>query len=121
MLRPASPFPPNLGIVGTVQDRRQFLLDLAQANRTKLKSRLIDRSVSALFGEPGIQVAQISYFLAKAGETFRDIWHLLRSYALFGESPVNSPSLARIVVTSTRDWLTAGQTSVRYRTRGSVR
>ena len=55
---------------------RQFLLDLAQTYSAQLKGGLIERRMPALFREAGIQVAQIGDFLTKAGETFRDIWHL---------------------------------------------
>ena len=70
-------FPPDGGIVGTVEHLRQFLLDLAQAVGAQLERGLIDRIVPTFFRESGIQVAQIGNFLAKAGEMFRNIWHLL--------------------------------------------
>ncbi len=73
---PAGSLPPDLRIVGTVENLGQFLLDLAQADGSKLESGLIKRIVSALFRKAGIQVAQIGDFLTKAGETFGDIWHL---------------------------------------------
>lgn len=99
LLRPASPLPPDLRIVGAVENLGQFQFDLAQAIGAQLESGLIDRIVSALFRQSGVQVAQIRDFLAKAGEMFRNIWHLFRSYALFGESPANSAGRAMIVGT----------------------
>jgi hypothetical protein len=75
LLRPARSFPPNLGIVRTVQHAREFLFDLAKTGGAQLESRLIESIVPALFGETGVQVAQISDFLAKAGEVFRDVGH----------------------------------------------
>ena len=96
MLRPARPFPPDLGIVGTVENLRQLLFDLAQTVGAQLESRLIDGRVLALFRETGIQAAEIGDFLAKAGEVFRDIWHLFPSYALFDEPPVNSAAGTKV-------------------------
>lgn len=70
-------FPPHLGIVGTVEHLRQFLLDLAQSVGSQLKGRLVNRRMLALFRETRIHVPQIGDFLAEAGEVFRDIRHLL--------------------------------------------
>jgi hypothetical protein len=75
LLWPSRAFPPNLGIVGTIEDLRELLLDFAQTRGAQLERRLIDCGMSALFRQPGVEVAQISDFLAKAGEMFRDIWH----------------------------------------------
>src|SRR6202035_2930291 len=50
--------------------------DLSKTGGAQLESRLIESIVPALFGETGVQVAQISDFLAKAGEVFRDVGHL---------------------------------------------
>src|ERR1700751_1615871 len=85
LLRPARSFPPDLGIVRTVEHGRQFLLDLAQAVGAQLEGSLIDRIVSALFRETSVEVTQISNFLAKAGEVFRDIGHLFHHTLYFCE------------------------------------
>jgi hypothetical protein len=45
---------------------------------------LIDRIVAGFFRETGIEVAQISNFLAKTGEVFRNVWHLLHHTLYFG-------------------------------------
>jgi len=75
--------PPNLGIVGTVEHLRQFLLDLPQAIGAQFESRLVNRRVLALFRKTGIHLPQIGDFLAKAGEVFRDIRHQLDDTPLF--------------------------------------
>ena len=69
--------PPNLGIVRTVKHLRQFLLDLPQAIGSQLEGGLVDWRMLALFRKTSIHLPQIGDFLAKAGEVFRDIRHLL--------------------------------------------
>lgn len=76
LLLSSGSFPPDFGIVGAIEHVRQFLFDLAQSVGAQLESGLIEGIVPSLFRETGVQVAQISDFLAKAGEVFRDIGHL---------------------------------------------
>src|ERR1039458_4180293 len=83
LLLPAGSLPPDLRVVWTIEHVRQFLFDLAQARGGQLKSGLIERIVPALFCETGVQVAQISDFLAKAGEVFRNVGHLFHHTPYF--------------------------------------
>jgi hypothetical protein len=82
------------------------LFDLAKTGGAQLESRLIESIVPALFGETGVQVAQISDFLAKAGEVFRDIGHLFDHTLYFFNRPLNRLK-ARLFTRDKQELLTA--------------
>src|SRR5262249_4877296 len=67
--------PPYCRIGRAIQHGGQFFLDAEQARLAQFNSRSLDRIVLAAFGIASVHFAQVSYFLAKAGEVFRDVIH----------------------------------------------
>ena len=88
----AKPLPPDCGIVGTVENLRQLLLDFQQASGAHFQGGPVYRAVRALLRIASIEVPQICDFVAQAGEMFRDIRHILiiqrigRSAALLSDA-----------------------------------
>ena len=69
--------PPDFGIGRTLEQSRQFLLNLPQTIGAGFKCGLVERSVLALVGVLGVHVPEIGNFLAEVREAFSDISHPL--------------------------------------------
>ena len=81
-------FPPDLGVLGTVEHLGQFLLNLTQTSGAKFEGGLLHFAVHTLSRVTGIHVLEVADFLAQAGEEIFDIRHLFNHTLCRARVPV---------------------------------